>query len=445
MFGRFRNLLGVALILGIVVIGVVQISAQDEPVVYGVLFYSPSCPHCHTVITEYVPQWEEAFGESFILLFVNAATQGGGALFYATCDALEIENCGGVPMMVIGEEVMIGSRDIPERTPGLIRDGLAQGGIGLPPVPELQAAYYAAESTAEPEATEAAEATAEVTAEATGEPTATAPPANVDGGGLLLGTASTAPQSLADKLANDPQGNSIAIATLVVLAGSLVAGLWFGPRGMLKADTPIVHAAIDVILVGTVLIALSLAFESSGDTLAMVTSWGTLVLLVFCIATRIMSRSSPWTVPLIALAGLLVAIYLAQVEVSDSVATCGMVGDCNTVQQSSYAELFGVLPIGVMGVAGYIAIILAWAITYYRSDDSTLMLYARVALLGMAVFGVLFSTYLTFLEPFVIGATCAWCITSALTMMLLFWLVAPAGWAAYHQMFQSGDLVSDTV
>ena len=33
--------------------------------------------------------------------------------------------------------------------------------------------------------------------------------------------------------------------------------------------------------------------------------------------------------------------------------------------------------------------------------------------------GTLFSIYLTFLEPFVIGATCAWCLTSALLMTIL--------------------------
>ena len=33
--------------------------------------------------------------------------------------------------------------------------------------------------------------------------------------------------------------------------------------------------------------------------------------------------------------------------------------------------------------------------------------------------GTLFSIYLTFLEPFVIGAVCAWCLTSAVVMTLL--------------------------
>jgi uncharacterized membrane protein len=53
--------------------------------------------------------------------------------------------------------------------------------------------------------------------------------------------------------------------------------------------------------------------------------------------------------------------------------------------------------------------------------------FTRLALLGLTAFGVLFSIYLTFLEPFVIGATCAWCLTSAIVMTALFWLsLAPA-------------------
>jgi uncharacterized membrane protein len=44
----------------------------------------------------------------------------------------------------------------------------------------------------------------------------------------------------------------------------------------------------------------------------------------------------------------------------------------------------------------------------------------------MCIFGVLFSTYLTYLEVFVIHATCSWCITSAVLMILLLWVSTPA-------------------
>jgi uncharacterized membrane protein len=37
----------------------------------------------------------------------------------------------------------------------------------------------------------------------------------------------------------------------------------------------------------------------------------------------------------------------------------------------------------------------------------------------MAFGATAFSVYLTFLEPFVIGATCMWCITSSVVVALL--------------------------
>jgi uncharacterized membrane protein len=45
--------------------------------------------------------------------------------------------------------------------------------------------------------------------------------------------------------------------------------------------------------------------------------------------------------------------------------------------------------------------------------------FAPLVIFGMAFFGVLFSLYLTYLEPFVIRAVCIWCLISAMIMTLL--------------------------
>ena len=50
------------------------------------------------------------------------------------------------------------------------------------------------------------------------------------------------------------------------------------------------------------------------------------------------------------------------------------------------------------------------------------------------VSGTLFSIYLTFLEPFVIGATCAWCLASAVILTLLMWLSARPGFDAWKRL-----------
>jgi len=142
--------------------------------------------------------------------------------------------------------------------------------------------------------------------------------------------------------------------------------------------------------------------------------------------------SPGWAVPLLALVGLGVAAYLAFVEVGGSEAVCGPVGDCNTVQQSEYARLFGAIPIGVLGVVGYAVTVVAWGVT--RLGRGRLADAAAVVLFAGVVGGVLLSGYLTFLEPFVIGATCAWCLASAVIITVLMWLTARPAAAAWSRM-----------
>lgn len=134
-------------------------------------------------------------------------------------------------------------------------------------------------------------------------------------------------------------------------------------------------------------------------------------------------RSTPnvkipgWSIPILCTFGLGVAGYLTYVEITQSKAICGPIGNCNSVQQSPYAKLFGVLPVGVLGLIGYLGIIIVW-ITWWFGSNNLKNITSQV-MWGMALLGTLFSIYLTFLEPFIIGATCAWCITSAILITLI--------------------------
>ncbi len=129
-------------------------------------------------------------------------------------------------------------------------------------------------------------------------------------------------------------------------------------------------------------------------------------------------------IPILSVLGLGVAFYLTYVETRNVAAVCGPVGDCNAVQSSPFAKLFGVLPVGLLGAVGYIGIIAAWFVA--RRNGA----YSRIAALlmfGMALFGVLFTIYLTYLELFVIHAVCIWCLSSAVLMALVLILsVGPA-------------------
>jgi uncharacterized membrane protein len=133
-----------------------------------------------------------------------------------------------------------------------------------------------------------------------------------------------------------------------------------------------------------------------------------------------------WLVPALCVYGLLVSGYLSYVEIAEVEAVCGPVGDCNAVQRSEYALLFGMMPVAVVGVLGYAALLVTW--TAGRLGRGTVADVAPALLLGLAGLGTLLSICLTFLEPFVLGATCLWCLTVAVDITLVLLLVAPVGW-----------------
>ncbi len=112
-----------------------------------------------------------------------------------------------------------------------------------------------------------------------------------------------------------------------------------------------------------------------------------------------------------AAAGLAVAAYLTYVHYAGVEALCvaGGGGGCERVQSSPQAQLAGV-PVAVLGLLGYAAILAACAL---RGEA------ARVFGALVAVSGFAFSAYLTYAEVFVIEAICQWCVLSALLMTAL--------------------------
>lgn len=105
--------------------------------------------------------------------------------------------------------------------------------------------------------------------------------------------------------------------------------------------------------------------------------------------------------------GLLVSAYLTWVHFAglEPVCAAGSHG-CQTVQASRYATVLSV-PVAVLGLAGYFGLLLA---AVSRGEAG-----AYLGLL-VALVGTLFSAYLTYLEVFVIGAVCQWCVASAAIM-----------------------------
>ena len=106
--------------------------------------------------------------------------------------------------------------------------------------------------------------------------------------------------------------------------------------------------------------------------------------------------------------------YLTYVHYSGTKPLCTFGGGCETVQTSRWATLDGV-PIAILGLIGYIAILLSLAIRHEL---------ARAAAFGIALIGGAFSLYLTYRELFTIKAICQWCVGSAVLMTALSVLTA---------------------
>ena len=76
----------VVLLLALALLAPLPARAQGEgqqPVVYALLLYSPSCPHCHDFIENGYPSMREEFGDQFQLLFINVQSEQGHAIAQA--------------------------------------------------------------------------------------------------------------------------------------------------------------------------------------------------------------------------------------------------------------------------------------------------------------------------------------------------------------------------
>ena len=111
----------------------------------------------------------------------------------------------------------------------------------------------------------------------------------------------------------------------------------------------------------------------------------------------------------LAVVGLAIASYLVYVHYADVKPICSISHGCETVQKSKYAKLAGI-PVALIGLLGYIAIL---ASLFVRGE------LGRLAGAGLALVGLGFSGWLTYLEGARIHAWCQWCVGSATVMTLL--------------------------
>ena len=383
---RVLALAGAALAAALLIAAPTAAAQDDEgPVVRGVLFFSPTCGHCEYVINTVMPPLFADNGGAWQAYFDESPSEEGVAFYL-------LDN-GTLQFLLVDVTVEAGSSMFREATSryDIDSDGVPRmivaeeaytGSVDIPAaLPPLVADGLSSDGIDWPALSGVARAVASIPVPPG---TATMPAAD-EATTESLELPAGGDDSVADRFARDPVGNAVAV---IVLAGMLLS------------------------------------------------LWGVFVVWRRPTGGRRLSIA----VPIIAALGIAVAGYLSYVETSGAAAVCGPVGDCNTVQQSRFAELFGVIPVGVLGMVGYAFVLAAWLVA--RAEPNPVSHVARVGLFGGTVVGVVFSVYLTFLEPFVIGATCAWCLTSAIVITVLMWLaVGPAAdsWSELRAGSQRSD------
>ncbi len=397
------------------------------PMVKAIFFYSPECGHCHEVIVDHMPSITDRFGDQLLVVYVDVTSVQGSNFFNDTMDHFGI---GGderaVPAVVVGNRLLVGSLDIPEQLPKITEAGLAAGGIDWPSFANLRQLGAQAErlATAEARTETAGGRRAAPTSSVPAAETALSPAATATMGAAAQGSGTaarelppTAPRAAGPETAPTAAGGR---GSPQETSARQDQGLATKPQATRsRADVPLVEVwardPIGFALAMAVLCALVLSLLLVGG------HWARS-------GVRLCSASGwrRWVVPGLCLAGLAVASYLGYVETTARQAVCGPVGDCNAVQQSAYAKLFGILPIGVLGILGYVAILALWA-WQWRSSVARVRRFGFL-LPAVVMFGVGFSAYLTFLEVFVIRAVCLWCLSSAVLMAALLWAVY-LGWA----------------
>ncbi len=131
------------------------------------------------------------------------------------------------------------------------------------------------------------------------------------------------------------------------------------------------------------------------------------------------SQTKNWilySILILALVGLIDTGYLSYAALAGIDAICAPGGGCSQVLNSSYSKV-GSIPLGIFGVAYYalLVILILFCFKYRNYRYASFI----VILSGL---GFAFSLFLTYLQFFVIHELCEYCLTSAASSTLVFFV-----------------------
>ena len=114
----------------------------------------------------------------------------------------------------------------------------------------------------------------------------------------------------------------------------------------------------------------------------------------------------------LAAVGLADSAYLTAKHFSGGDVPCSIISGCEAVLTSAYAEIYGI-PTAAFGAAAYFAAFSLALLTIYGNAKLWNLLGALTVVMAAV------TVWLVYLQAFVIGSFCQFCILSALTTTLL--------------------------
>ncbi|PYS97783.1 MAG: hypothetical protein DMF63_18810 [Acidobacteria bacterium] len=111
---------------------------------------------------------------------------------------------------------------------------------------------------------------------------------------------------------------------------------------------------------------------------------------------------------IVALAGLADATYLTIHHLTAEPVPCSIIAGCETVLTSPYAEIGGI-PLAAFGAVAYFVAFSLALLTIFGNRMTWMLFGIQVILMSI------FTTWLLYLQGYVIGAFCQFCLISAIT------------------------------
>ena len=124
-------------------------------------------------------------------------------------------------------------------------------------------------------------------------------------------------------------------------------------------------------------------------------------------------------ISVLAVLGVGVSGYLTYTHLFGAPIFCGGASSCELVNSSRYAFL-GSIPVSLLGLIGYVAIL---ALSFIPTNEDRQ--WPAQLIFGAALIGVMIQLYLTYIELFVLYAICYWCVASQILVLLIFILSLP--------------------